>query len=39
MKLEMELIEKVERMGDYWGRRVAVEGLLRSRLVKIYCKE
>ena len=31
LKLPEELIEEVERMGDYWGRRLVTERVLRRR--------
>ncbi|MCK5787009.1 MAG: hypothetical protein KAH54_10705 [Candidatus Sabulitectum sp.] len=32
LKLPEELIEEVERMGDYWGRRVVTERMLRKNV-------
>jgi len=32
LKLPGELIEEVEAMGDYWGRRLVTERMLRNRL-------
>lgn len=33
LKLPEELIEEVEGMGDYWGRRLVTERMLRRKLV------
>ncbi|MCK5842355.1 MAG: hypothetical protein KAH31_09320 [Candidatus Sabulitectum sp.] len=35
LKLPKELIEEIEAMGDYWGRRVITERMLRSRLTEV----
>ena len=37
LKLPEELIEEVERMGDYWGRRLVTERMLRRKLTEGDC--
>ena len=35
LKLPEELIEEIERMGDYWERRLVTERILRKKLTEI----
>lgn len=32
LKLPEDLKDEIERMGDYWGRRLVTERMLRSKL-------
>ena len=37
LKLPEELIEEIERMGDYWERRLVTERVLRRKLTEEDC--